>query len=129
MKKNDEKRLNAAEMWFYRRLLRVSYKDRRTNESILKELNTSLRMLSSVYSRKLKYLGHTIRNKKCQLMKLAIQGKFQGKRRRGRPQTAFLDNVQKVTGLSTVEIFRAAEDRERWRTLSRTSALSATVRK
>ena len=56
MKKQDENRLNAAEMWFYRRLLRVSYNERRTNESILKELGTNMQLLATINQRRLKYL-------------------------------------------------------------------------
>ena len=84
-RKKDEKRIEAAEMWFYRRLLRISWTERRTNESVLQELGTSKRLLSIAAQRKLKYVGHASRNKATDLMKTVLQGKFQSKRKKGRP--------------------------------------------
>ena len=59
-RKDDEKRIEAAEMWFYRRLLRVSWTDRRTNESILQELGTTRKLLTLIKERKLRYVGHAL---------------------------------------------------------------------
>ena len=57
--KADEKRIQAAEMWIYRRMLRISWKERRTNERVMLQLNTTRQPLGFVLHRKLSYLGHT----------------------------------------------------------------------
>ena len=80
-------RINSAEMWMYRHLLRVSWHEKRTNDSILRQLQVDRELLSTVLKRKLTLFGHTIRNKKCSLMKTVIQGKIEAKRKPGRPRT------------------------------------------
>jgi hypothetical protein len=62
LRMDDENRIQAAEMWFYRRLLRVKWTDKRTNESVLKELGVQCLMLSEISKKRLKYLGHANRN-------------------------------------------------------------------
>ena len=93
--KADEKRIESAEMWIYCRLLRVSWTEHRTDESILLELNTTRQLLGFVVRRKLSYLGHTMRDGGCELVKCVIQGKVNGKRRRGRPNTSYSSNITK----------------------------------
>ena len=62
-------------MWFYRRLLCVKWTDKRTNESVLKELGVQCLMLSEISKKRLKYLGHANRNTKTDLMTIMLQGK------------------------------------------------------
>ncbi|GFS05569.1 endonuclease-reverse transcriptase [Elysia marginata] len=85
MRKADELKIEAAEMWFFRRLLRVSWKDRRTNGNVLAEMGTERTLLSLVKERRLKYIGHTERITKTDLMKTIFEGKREAKRGRGRP--------------------------------------------
>ena len=73
--KADENRIQAAEMRIYRRMLRISWKERRTNDSVMLELNTTRQLLGLVLRRKLSFLGHTHREGGCQLVKTVIQGK------------------------------------------------------
>ena len=80
MKKEDERRVEAAELWFYRRLLRAKWTDRRTNESILNELGTTCKLLMHMQGRKLKYVGHALRNERTDLLTTVLQGKVNGKR-------------------------------------------------
>jgi len=70
-------------MWFYRRLLRVKWTDKRTNESVLKELGVQRLMLSEISKRRLKYLGHANRNTKTDLMTTdnCAAGKSRGKKK------------------------------------------------
>ena len=75
LKKADEKRIESAEMWIYRRMLRVSWTEHRPDESILLELNTTRQLLGFVVRRKLSYFGHTMRDGRCELVKCVIQGK------------------------------------------------------
>ena len=79
--KADEKRIESAELWVYGRMLRVSWTEHRTYESILTELNTTRQLLGFVVRRKLSFFGHTIRDGGCELVKCVIQGKVSGKRR------------------------------------------------
>ncbi|GFS06202.1 endonuclease-reverse transcriptase [Elysia marginata] len=82
MRKADESKIEAAEMWFFRRLLRVSWKDRRTNGNVLAEMGTerTLHVLSLVKERRLKNIGHAERNTKTDLMKTIFEGKTEAKR-------------------------------------------------
>ena len=82
-KKAEEKRIEAAEMWFYRRLLRVSWTEHRTNDNILQELGMQKCLLNVITKRKLNYLGHAIRNKNAELMRTVLQGKIQSQRKKG----------------------------------------------
>ena len=91
LRKDDENRIQAAEKWFYRRLLRVKWTDKRTNESVLKELGVQCLMLSEISKKRLKYLGHANRNTKTDLMTTVLQGKVEAKRNQGRPPTSYID--------------------------------------
>ena len=88
LKKDDERRLEAAEMWCYRRLLRISWMEKRTNKGILHELQTRRELLAQIIKRKMAFFGHACRNNKCNLVKTCILGMMPGKRRRGAPQDA-----------------------------------------
>ena len=124
-KKTDDKRIEAAEMWFYRRLLRVKWTDKRTNQSILDQLGITRTLLAIVTQRKLKYLGHAIRNPKTDLMKISIQGKVPAKRSKGRPSTSLLSNIIESSGQNLHEACTNCLDREYWR--RRTSLMSETA--
>ena len=80
----NEKKLMAAEQWIYRRMLRVSWKERRTNESIFEEIGEAPGLLPQVVKNKLSYFGHTCREGGCKIVKAAILGLKGGRRTRGR---------------------------------------------
>ena len=115
LKTDDKKKIQAAEMWCYRRLANVSWKDKRTNRSILEELNTHRELFGLVVKRKMTYFGHMSRNRNLNITKTIVQGKPEGKRGRGRPRTAYLDNIREWTGLTSHEAFQATHNREDWR--------------
>ena len=115
IRKDDENRIQAAEMWFYRRLLRVKWTDKRTNESVLKELGVQCLMLSEISKRRLKYLAHVNRNTKTDLMTTVLQVKVEAKRNQGRPPTSYIDNVKADSGLQLYEVIHQSRDRNRWR--------------
>ena len=123
--KADEKRIQAAEMWIYRRMLRISWKERRTNESVMLQLSTTRQLLGFVLRRKLSYFGHTHREGGCKLVKTVIQGKAPGKRRRGRPRTSYSNNITKWMGRTMSEVTRETQDRGRWRGLVRVATRAA----
>ena len=83
IKKNDERRLEAAEMWCYRRMLRISWTEKRTNKSILDELQTRRELLAQIIKSKMAFFGQACRSNKCNLVKTCILGMMSGKRRRG----------------------------------------------
>ncbi|RUS81011.1 hypothetical protein EGW08_011216 [Elysia chlorotica] len=117
LKQEEQNRIHAIEMWLYRRLFRVCWKEKRTNDSILKELGVTRKLLSEVQKRRLRYTGHAIRNIKTDLMKTVLQGKFAGKRRKGRPPTTLIDNIEKSSGLSLHKISLRSRDRNKWHTV------------
>ena len=85
LKKDDERRLEVAEMWCYRRLLRKDGRIKRTNKSILDELQTRRELLAQIIKRKMAFFGHACRNNECNLVKTCILGMMLGKRKRGAP--------------------------------------------
>ena len=110
----DRQKIEAAEMWFYRRLLSISWKEKRTNESILKQLGVNRELYGEVVRRNMGFFGHTARSG-CPLTRDIIQGKMEHKRKRGKPKTTYMDNINEWTGGSTAESFHMALNRDSWR--------------
>ena len=100
LRKNEETRLDAFEMKRLRKILRVSWTEKITNEWVLNKVNREL--LDTVKARKLAYYGHTMRKQGSCLEKEIMQGPRPRPRarRRGRPRTAWIDNIKTRTGLS-----------------------------
>ncbi|GFR83006.1 endonuclease-reverse transcriptase [Elysia marginata] len=124
-KKDDDKRIEAAEMWFYRRILRVKWTDKITNESVLKELKTERTLLNLINARKLKYVGHALRNHRTLLMKTVSEGRLDGRRRKGRPPISLVTNLTTVCGLSLHQIVQKSHDRAGWQQKVRSSIATA----
>lgn len=112
------RRIEAFEMVCYRRMLRIPWTDHRTNVSILEELQITdnERLLPTIQRRILKFFGHVIRRDSIE--KLIIQGKVEGRRKRGRSPVRFMDQIKTLTNLSVAEVMRTADDREAWRRLT-----------
>lgn len=125
LKQQDIKKLNAAEMWFYRRMLRIKWTEKRTNESVIKELGIQMDLVKEINRRKLKYVGHVTRHSKTNLMSAVLQGKMEGKRKRGRPSISYLSNLKDITGMNTHEMIETTRDRCRWRGI--VSGVAATI--
>ena len=126
-RKADENKIEAAEMWFYRRLLRVKWTDKRTNKSILEELGVSKQLLREINKRKLKYLGHATRNKQATLMTTVLQGKMEAKRNPGRPPTSYMRNITNVSGMKLHEVAQKSQDRREWRHIVLASTAAANI--
>ena len=109
----DRKRIDAFEMWVWRRMLRIPWTARRTNVSILNEVKPTQRLLSATYARILRFFGHISRHDTME--RLVIQGKPEGKRRRGRSPTRWTDTISKLTEKSFVTAAREANDRQTWK--------------
>jgi exonuclease III len=119
--KKVQKKIDAFEMWAYRRILRVPWTERRTNEWILQKLNTDMMLKQQTISRKMQHFGHVIRHDS--LEKTIIQGKMEGRRARGRPPRTWYNDIEQWIGKNIGEACRIAEDREAWRqTIKATAA-------
>jgi len=101
--------------WLRKILLQwVSRTAKKTNEWVLNEAGVKRERLDAVRARKLAYYGHTMRKQRSCLEKEIMQRIMPGARRRGRPGTAWMDNVNTWTGLPVEESIRMTEDRDKW---------------
>ena len=82
MKKAERQRIDASELWYWRKLLRVSWTIRRSNQSILKEISPEYSLEGLMLKLKLQYFGHLMRRADS-LEKTLVLGKIEGRRRRG----------------------------------------------
>jgi len=98
-----------------RKILRVSWTAKKTNEWVLNKAGVKWELLDTVKARKLAYYGHSLRNQGSRLEKEIMQGTVPRARRRGRPRTAWMDNIKTCTGLSVEESVIMTEDRDKWR--------------
>jgi len=103
-------RLDAFEMKGLRKILR-----RETNEWVLNKAAVKRELLHTVKARKLPYYGHTMRKQQSFLEKEIMQGTMPGARRRGRPHTAWMDNIKTWTKLSVEESIGMTEEWDKWR--------------
>lgn len=117
IRSNDRKRIDAFEMWVWRRMLRVPWTARRTNVSILNEIKPVQRVSSRTYGRILKFFGHISRHDNME--KLVVQGRPEGKRKRGRSPTRWTDAISKLTESNISSAARQANNRGSWKTTVR----------
>ena len=104
-------------MWIYRRITRTSWKDKKTNKEVLKQLGmkeTSL--IETIKKRKLAYYGHIRRHDTLQ--RKILEGKIEGKRGRGRRRKSWIQNIEETTGLEINSCCEIARDREKWRSMA-----------
>jgi len=106
LRKNEETCLDAFEMKGLRKILRVSWTAKKTNEWVLHKAEVKRELLDTVKSRKLAHYGHTMRKQGSCLEKEIIQRTMPGARRRGRPRTAWMNNIKTWTGLPVEESIR-----------------------
>ena len=109
-------KLEAFEMWLYRRMLRISWKEHKTNADVLHKMKTKRSLLNTIKKRKCQYFGHIIRGDGIQ--RLLMEGRINGRRGRGRPRTMWTDNIKEWTKMSYNDCIRVAQDRERWRSMT-----------
>jgi len=113
-----ENKLEAAEMWFLRKMQRIPWTDRVTNEEVLKRAGTKKTLLSTIRRRQLEFLRHVVR--KEGLENLVLTGKIEGNRDRGRQRKTFLGNLREQvankwrTDIRSSEILHLARERSRW---------------
>lgn len=95
-------KIEAFEMWLYRRVLKISWTERITNEEVLRRVGKERELLTTNKRRKVAYLGHIMRNQKYDILQLIIEGKIEGKRGIGRKKMSWLRNIRQWTGLNTI---------------------------
>lgn len=104
-------RIEAFEMWCYRKMLKIEWSTHTSNEEVLRLMGRDRNLLNIVKQRKLEYFGHIIRGPKYHLLWLIIYSKIEGRRWIGRKKLSWLRNIRNWTNLSVEEIFRTAADR------------------
>ena len=109
-------KVDALDMWGYRKMLKINFRDRITNKEVLSRMHTELHFLNDMMKRKMKYAGHALRGSAGVSHLQILEGQVEGKRKQGRPKDTWIQDMLKWSRRKKDgELKRAAEDRDRWK--------------
>jgi len=115
LRKPGQRKIDAFELKTNRRLLRIPWTAKRSNDSVLQEMGTDRQLLKSIMKRKLEYFGHIMRCPGECLEKTVIQGCIEGSRLRGKPARIWINDILEATNCTLGQLLRLTEDRQSWR--------------
>ncbi|GFN77131.1 endonuclease-reverse transcriptase [Plakobranchus ocellatus] len=114
--KQTQKKLEATEMWFLRRMMRMSWTAKKTNDTVLEEAHTTRLLISKIRKRQATFFGHVMRREK--LENLVTTGMLEGKRSRRKQREKLIEGLTDwLKAGKSLEAIEATKDRKKWRTM------------